>query len=76
VNCVLGAGLHSYGFNTGGQGYVATYVVIQLIYVFVAWLIYRARQPVVAISTSPSTSGDGRGEGMKISSLGLKPRPE
>jgi ABC-type transport system involved in cytochrome c biogenesis permease subunit len=46
VNFVLGAGLHSYGFNTGGQGYVATYVVIQLAFVFVAWLIYRTRQPI------------------------------
>jgi ABC-type transport system involved in cytochrome c biogenesis permease subunit len=44
VNFVLGAGLHSYGFNTGGQGYVATFVALQWAYVLVAWFIYRGRQ--------------------------------
>ena len=42
VNFVLGAGLHSYGFNTGGQGWVATYVVIQLAWVVVARVLWRA----------------------------------
>jgi cytochrome c-type biogenesis protein CcsB len=32
VNFVLGAGLHSYGFGGGGQGYVLAAVVVQLLY--------------------------------------------
>jgi ABC-type transport system involved in cytochrome c biogenesis permease subunit len=56
VNFVLGAGLHSYGFNTGGQGYVATYVVIQLAYVVVAWMIYRSRQTAVPVISTEKDS--------------------
>ena len=33
VNFVLGVGLHSYGFSTGGQSTVATFVAIQLAWV-------------------------------------------
>jgi cytochrome c-type biogenesis protein CcsB len=36
VNFVLGAGLHSYGFGGGGQGWVYGAVVLQLIYVGIA----------------------------------------
>jgi len=43
VNFVLGAGLHSYGFNTGGQGYVYTFVLIQWTYVLIAWIVHRSR---------------------------------
>jgi len=32
VNFVLGAGLHSYGFGGGGQGYVAAALLAQLLY--------------------------------------------
>ncbi|HWL51835.1 MAG TPA: cytochrome c biogenesis protein CcsA [Chthoniobacteraceae bacterium] len=35
VNFVLGEGLHSYGFGTGGVGYVATYVAAELLFVAV-----------------------------------------
>lgn len=35
VNYVLGAGLHSYGFGTGGSVYVGIYVVLEIL--FVAW---------------------------------------
>jgi len=38
VNFVLGAGLHSYGFSSGGVSYVATYCTLQLL--FVAWAAY------------------------------------
>lgn len=41
VNFVLGVGLHSYGFATGGQGYVAIYVLAQLAYVLAAWWVQR-----------------------------------
>lgn len=39
VNFVLGAGLHSYGFASGGVSYVATYCCLQLIFVgAAAWI--------------------------------------
>jgi len=38
VNFVLGAGLHSYGFGTGGFPLVATYVGCELIFITVALL--------------------------------------
>lgn len=36
VNFVLGVGLHSYGFSSGGQGFVAISVLLQWAYVAVA----------------------------------------
>ena len=38
VNFVLGAGLHSYGFGGGGQGYVGAAVLAQFLYVAAAGL--------------------------------------
>jgi cytochrome c-type biogenesis protein CcsB len=40
VNFVLGAGLHSYGFGTGGTGYMVAYAVAQLAFVGVAYFRY------------------------------------
>lgn len=38
VNFVLGAGLHSYGFGTGGQRYVGVYVACEVLFVlWAAW---------------------------------------
>lgn len=43
VNFVLGAGLHSYGFSSGGVSYVATYCTLQLFFVaYAIWLRKRA----------------------------------
>jgi cytochrome c-type biogenesis protein CcsB len=39
VNFVLGAGLHSYGFGTGGQGYVGIYVALEI--AFVLWATWK-----------------------------------
>lgn len=36
VNFILGAGLHSYGFGTGGDGYVVAFVIGQLLFVGLA----------------------------------------
>ncbi len=41
VNYVLGAGLHSYGFGTGGVQYVAIYVALEILYVL--WATYKHR---------------------------------
>ena len=38
VNFVLGVGLHSYGFSAGGQGFMITFVSLQLSYVIAASL--------------------------------------
>jgi len=42
VNFVLGKGLHSYGFGIGGETYVATFVVADLLFVVFAIWRYRA----------------------------------
>lgn len=39
VNFVLGAGLHSYGFSSGGVAYMATYVSVQLFFVLYAYVL-------------------------------------
>lgn len=41
VNFVLGQGLHSYGFGTGGVSYVMMYVVLELL--FVGWAVWKQR---------------------------------
>ncbi len=43
VNFVLGAGLHSYGFASGGQWVVALFCLIQLVYVGLAYASHRCR---------------------------------
>jgi cytochrome c-type biogenesis protein CcsB len=47
VNFVLGKGLHSYGFGIGGETYVATFVILDLL--FVAFAIWRYRMSKRAI---------------------------
>jgi ABC-type transport system involved in cytochrome c biogenesis permease subunit len=42
VNFVLGVGLHSYGFGSGGFVYAGTFVVVELAFVATAILRYRA----------------------------------
>ena len=41
VNFVLGAGLHSYGFGSGGLTYMATYVGIQVGFTAYAYYFWR-----------------------------------
>ncbi len=41
VNFVLGVGLHSYGFGTGGLGYVLTYFFAQVGFMVASYLSYR-----------------------------------
>ncbi len=51
VNYVLGAGLHSYGFGSGGVQYVAVYVVLEILFVLWATWKHRGHQiPVAARS--------------------------
>ena len=40
VNFVLGAGLHSYGFGSGGLLYVLTYVLFEILFILFSWTRY------------------------------------
>jgi cytochrome c-type biogenesis protein CcsB len=44
VNFILGAGLHSYGFATGGTPWVAGFVILELAYVMVVTAVYFKNQ--------------------------------
>jgi cytochrome c-type biogenesis protein CcsB len=44
VNFVLGAGLHSYGFSSGGQGTVAAFTLVQMAYVGFAYALFRGQK--------------------------------
>ena len=48
VNFVLGKGLHSYGFGIGGETYVATFVLLDLLFVGFAIWRYRSSKPMAA----------------------------
>lgn len=49
VNFVLGAGLHSYGFGTGGVQYVAVYSLAEVLFVaFTAWRVRSRRSSLRA----------------------------
>ena len=58
VNFVLGKGLHSYGFGTGGFSYVACFAVFEVIFVafVVAW--NRKYAPLKAVSPDASRKPD------------------
>ena len=45
VNFVLGKGLHSYGFGLGGETYVVTFVIADLLFVAFAVWRYRSTKP-------------------------------
>jgi ABC-type transport system involved in cytochrome c biogenesis permease subunit len=47
VNFVLGVGLHSYGFGSGGFGYALTFVIAELVFVAVAIVRSRCQSPTV-----------------------------
>ena len=49
VNYVLGAGLHSYGFGTGGVRYVAIYVAAEVL--FVLWATWKHRRHQMPVAT-------------------------
>jgi ABC-type transport system involved in cytochrome c biogenesis permease subunit len=51
VNFVLGKGLHSYGFGIGGETYVASFVIADLL--FVAFAIWRYRSSLGLRAPAP-----------------------
>jgi cytochrome c-type biogenesis protein CcsB len=52
VNFVLGVGLHSYGFSSGGRGWVAAFVGLQMLYVLAVVLVHRLNERRVNTSAS------------------------
>ncbi len=56
VNFVLGKGLHSYGFGIGGETYVATFIVLDLL--FVAFAIWRYRKSKSAVAPAGEIEGE------------------
>jgi hypothetical protein len=62
VNFVLGAGLHSYGFSTGGRGSVAALTLLQFAYVGGAsWLRSRMRSAAKPGSESLTQTSQASG---------------
>jgi cytochrome c-type biogenesis protein CcsB len=55
VNFVLGKGLHSYGFGIGGETYVATFIVLDLL--FVAFAIWRYRSSKLEVAPAAQLEG-------------------
>jgi hypothetical protein len=55
VNYVLGAGLHSYGFGTGGGGYVAAFVLFEM--AFVTWTVARYHQVLARLRQTHANGG-------------------
>jgi cytochrome c-type biogenesis protein CcsB len=55
VNFVLGKGLHSYGFGIGGETYVATFVILDLL--FVGFAIWRYRMSK-GVASAPEVEGN------------------
>ena len=60
VNFVLGKGLHSYGFGTGGFSYVACFAVFEVIFVafVMAWNRKHAPVKASALPAVPTEHGD------------------
>jgi cytochrome c-type biogenesis protein CcsB len=56
VNFVLGKGLHSYGFGIGGETYVATFIVLDLL--FVAFAIWRYRKSKSVFTPAGEIEGE------------------
>jgi hypothetical protein len=59
VNFVLGKGLHSYGFGIGGETYVATFIVLDLLFVGFAVWRYRTSKgflPATAVQSEAFTA--------------------
>ena len=56
VNFVLGKGLHSYGFGIGGETYVATFIVLDLL--FVAFAIWRYRSSKLTVPAADEIEGE------------------
>jgi len=62
VNFVLGKGLHSYGFGIGGESYVGTFVIADLLFVAFAIWRYRSSKRSPITRAEPVTAAVSAGE--------------
>ena len=56
VNFVLGVGLHSYGFGSGGYAYVGGFVAFEVAVVLAAWLRYRTMHKKAPTASPAATT--------------------
>jgi cytochrome c-type biogenesis protein CcsB len=56
VNFVLGKGLHSYGFGIGGETYVATFIILDLL--FVGFAVWRYRRSKFVLTPAGEIEGE------------------
>ena len=56
VNFILGTGLHSYGFGSGGLEYVAAFVAFELSVIGAAWCRLLARRTPAAMAAGVTTA--------------------
>jgi cytochrome c-type biogenesis protein CcsB len=54
VNFVLGVGLHSYGFSTGGQSFVTAFLASQCIYALYVTIAYKRSLSSVSKNSTPT----------------------
>lgn len=52
VNFVLGVGLHSYGFGSGGMGWVMSYVGIQVAFIIIGYFNYQKAKANHSLDTA------------------------
>ena len=67
VNFVLGVGLHSYGFGTGGLFWVSLYILAQLGFILASWLRYKKAKSAHGIDSSIFPKGSGAGARADVS---------
>ncbi len=59
VNFVLGVGLHSYGFGTGGLFWVSLYILVQLGFIAASWFRYSKAKSQHSLDSSIFPKGSG-----------------
>ncbi len=59
VNFVLGVGLHSYGFGTGGIFWVSLYIFAQLAFIVASWLRYKKAKATHSLDSAIFPRGTG-----------------
>jgi cytochrome c-type biogenesis protein CcsB len=62
VNYILGAGLHSYGFGVGGEGYILAFLAAEAAYVLLATVRRRGASSLTPATTPGWRESSGAGE--------------
>jgi len=59
VNYVMATGLHSYGFGSGGEVWVASWAGAELLFILVCWLRYRSQNAAMKAAANAGTLPSG-----------------